>query len=48
MKILGIQAGPKVGQILAALDEAEGFKEITTRAQAERFILELGTSDCAE
>jgi putative nucleotidyltransferase with HDIG domain len=41
MKLLGIQAGPEVGQILAALDEAQGFKEVTDRAQAEDFVLKF-------
>jgi putative nucleotidyltransferase with HDIG domain len=48
MKLLGIKAGPEVGRILALLDEAEGFKEITTRAEAERFILELGVTESGE
>jgi putative nucleotidyltransferase with HDIG domain len=48
MKLLGIKAGPEVGRILAALDEAHGFKEITTRAEAERFILELGAAETGE
>ncbi len=39
MKLLGIQAGPEVGQVLAALDEAQGFKEVNDRAEAERFVL---------
>jgi putative nucleotidyltransferase with HDIG domain len=48
MKLLGIKAGPEVGRILALLDEAEGFKEITTRAEAERFILKLGATESGE
>jgi putative nucleotidyltransferase with HDIG domain len=48
MKLLGIKAGPEVGRILSLLDEAEGFKEITTRAEAERFILELGAPEPGE
>jgi putative nucleotidyltransferase with HDIG domain len=35
MKLLGIQAGPQVGRILAMLDEAQDCNEITDRLQAE-------------
>jgi putative nucleotidyltransferase with HDIG domain len=48
MRVLGIKAGPEVGRILAALDEAEGFKEITTRDEAERFILNLRGTEPGE
>jgi putative nucleotidyltransferase with HDIG domain len=41
MNLLGIGAGPQVGEILSALEEAQGFKEVTNRTQAEAFVRDL-------
>ncbi len=38
MHILSIPSGPHVGEILAALEEAQEFKEVLDRADAERFV----------
>lgn len=40
MELLSLQPGPIVGEILAALDEAHEFKEVSNRADAERFVKE--------
>lgn len=39
MSLLSIEGGPRVGKILRALSEAQEFKEVTNRAQAEAFVL---------
>lgn len=39
MELLAIPAGPIVGEILSALDEAQEFKEVPDRAAAEDFVL---------
>jgi putative nucleotidyltransferase with HDIG domain len=41
MKILGIEAGPEVGELLNAVEEAQEFKEVTNRAQAEQLVRKL-------
>lgn len=38
MSLLGIQAGPLVGEIMLALNEAQQFKEVTDVAQAKAFV----------
>ncbi len=38
MSLLGIPAGPLVGEIMMALNEAQQFKEVTDLAQAEAFV----------
>lgn len=38
MSLLSISAGPLVGEILLALNEAQQFKEVTDLAQAEAFV----------
>jgi putative nucleotidyltransferase with HDIG domain len=38
MRILSISSGPIVGEILAALEEAQEFKEVSNRADAEQFV----------
>ncbi len=41
MNILGIEAGPEVGELLNAVEEAQEFKEVTNRAQAEQLVRKL-------
>ncbi len=41
MKLLSIQAGPVIGEILSALDEAQEFKEVRDQAEAEAFVKNL-------
>ncbi|HEY9713092.1 MAG TPA: hypothetical protein V6C72_06460, partial [Chroococcales cyanobacterium] len=41
MQLLSIPAGPVVGEILTALEEAQEFKEVQDRAQAEDFVQNL-------
>jgi putative nucleotidyltransferase with HDIG domain len=38
MQMLSIKPGPVVGEILAALEEAQEFKEVLDRSQAELFV----------
>jgi len=40
MHLLDIGPGPQVGEILEALDEAQGIKEVVDRQSAERFVIE--------
>lgn len=39
MHLLQIKPGPIVGEILSALEEAQEFKEVLNRADAERFVV---------
>jgi poly(A) polymerase len=41
MKLLSIPAGPVIGEILAALDEAQEFKEVLNVSDAEAFVKNL-------
>lgn len=41
MRILGLPPGPIVGNILTALEEAQGINQVTNPAQAERFVIAL-------
>lgn len=41
MQLLNLKPGPLVGELLTALSEAQEFKEVGNRADAERFITEL-------
>lgn len=41
MQILGIEAGPEVGELLNAVEEAQELKEVTNRAQAEQLVRKL-------
>lgn len=41
MKLLAIEPGQIVGEILTSLEEAQGLGEVTTRAQAESYIRDL-------
>ncbi len=41
MLLLGIKPGPVLGELIEALHEAQGINEISTRAQAEKFIVDL-------
>jgi hypothetical protein len=41
MELLSLKAGPAVGELLAALDEAQEFKEVSNRAEAECFVKDL-------
>lgn len=38
MKLLGLKPGPHVGEILEALQEAQGLREVLDREQAEAFV----------
>ena len=38
MKLLGLNPGPHVGEILEALQEAQGLREVLDREQAEAFV----------
>ncbi len=40
IRIIGIKPGPVVGEILEALDEAQGLKEVTDTASAEKFVVD--------
>ncbi len=40
IRIIGIKPGPLVGEILEALDEAQGLKEVTDTASAEKFVVD--------
>ncbi len=39
MRLLNIQPGPLVAEILGALEEAQGLDEVRSREQAERFVI---------
>ncbi len=41
MKLLAIEPGQIVGEILTSLEEAQGLGEVTSRAQAEAFVRDL-------
>ncbi|MBS2000364.1 MAG: HDIG domain-containing protein [Cyanobacteria bacterium SZAS LIN-5] len=41
MKLLSIPAGPIIGEILSALDEAQEFKEVRNVSEAEAFVKNL-------
>jgi hypothetical protein len=41
MALLNISPGPLLGEILEAVEEAQGLGEITSKADAERFALEF-------
>lgn len=41
MRLLHLKPGPLVGELLAALAEAQEFKEVSNRSEAERFIAKL-------
>jgi hypothetical protein len=41
MKLLSIPAGPIIGEILSALDEAQEFKEVLNVSDAETFVKNL-------
>jgi hypothetical protein len=41
MELLSLKAGPAVGELLAALEEAQEFKEVSNRTEAERFVKDL-------
>jgi putative nucleotidyltransferase with HDIG domain len=41
MQLLNLKPGPLVGELLLALAEAQEFKEVSNRAEAERFVREL-------
>jgi putative nucleotidyltransferase with HDIG domain len=41
MKLLSIPAGPIIGEILSALDEAQEFKEVLNESDAEAFVKNL-------
>jgi len=41
MRLLEIEPGPVLGEILEALTEAQGLKEVKSRPEAERFVREL-------
>jgi len=41
MKTLGIPPGPKVGELLAALQEAQGEGKVRTREDALRYLRSL-------
>ena len=41
MELLSLKQGRVVGELLAALEEAHEFKEVSNRAEAERFVKEF-------
>jgi putative nucleotidyltransferase with HDIG domain len=41
MRLLSLKPGPLVGELLDALEEAQEFKEVSNRAEAERFVTDL-------
>ena len=48
MQLLDIKPGPILGELLEALEEAQGLNEVSNRLQAEKFVVDLFAQKCRE